>query len=100
MNDHTPMMAFWILRDGVPPNKLWQNIITSLHVTNISEAEEGLSDDNDDNGIDIIDEAIEAPNDNNNHEPWSQNPIPRGIERPKKRGKWRGGGRGRGEKKG
>jgi hypothetical protein len=38
-------------------------------VTNISEAEEGLSDDNDDNGIDIIDEAIEAPNDNNNHEP-------------------------------
>jgi len=38
-------------------------------VTNISKAKEGLNDDNDDNGIDIIDEAIEAPNDNNNHEP-------------------------------
>jgi hypothetical protein len=37
-------------------------------VTNILEVEEGLNDDNDDNGIDIIDETIEAPNNNNYHE--------------------------------
>jgi hypothetical protein len=38
-----------------------QNIITTLHGTNISKVEEGCNDDDDDNDTDILDETIEAP---------------------------------------
>jgi hypothetical protein len=45
----------WRFTKWIVTKHLGQNIITTLHVTNTSEAEEGL---NDDNGIDIIDETI------------------------------------------
>ncbi len=45
------------------------NIITTLRRTNISKAEEGRNDDDDDNDTNIHDEAIEALNDNDYHEP-------------------------------
>jgi hypothetical protein len=38
-----------------------------LHGTNNSKAKEGCNDDDDDNYIDILDEAIEAPNDIDYH---------------------------------
>jgi hypothetical protein len=44
-----------------------QNIIIILCETNTSKTEEGCNDD-DDNDIDIPNEAIEAPNDTNYHE--------------------------------
>jgi hypothetical protein len=43
-----------------------QNIITTLCGTNISKTE-GHNDDDDDNDINILDEVIEAPNDNDYH---------------------------------
>jgi len=46
-----------------------QNIITTLCGTYTLEAEEGHNDDDDNNDIDIHDDAIEAPNDNDYHEP-------------------------------
>ncbi len=46
-----------------------QNIITTLHGTNISRVEEGCIDDDDNNDIDILDETIEVPNDSDYHEP-------------------------------
>jgi hypothetical protein len=53
-----------------------QNIITTLCGTNILEVEEGHNDDDDDddddNDTNILDEAIEAPNDNDCHEPRPQ----------------------------
>ncbi len=48
------------------------NIITTLCGTNILEVEEGCNDDDDDdddNDTNILDEAIEAPKDNDYHEP-------------------------------
>ncbi len=53
---------------------LGRNIITTLRGTNILEVEEGCNDDDDDNDTNIIDEVIEAPNDNDYHEPRPQNP--------------------------
>ncbi len=50
------------------------NIITTLRRTNISKAEEGRNDDDDDNDTNIHDEAIEALNDNDYHEPRPQHP--------------------------
>jgi hypothetical protein len=44
-----------------------QNIITTLHGTNLSKTEEGCNDDDDDNDINIPNEVIEAPNDNDYH---------------------------------
>ncbi len=46
--------------------------------TNISEIKEGCNNDNDDddNDIEFLDEEIEAPNDNEYHEPRPQNPTP------------------------
>jgi len=44
-----------------------QNIITTLRGTNTSKTEEGHNDDDDDNDINIRDEIIEAPNDNDYH---------------------------------
>jgi hypothetical protein len=47
-----------------------QNIITTLPRTNTLEVEEGHNDDDDDdNDTNIPDEAIEAPNYNDYHEP-------------------------------
>jgi len=46
-----------------------QNIITTLCGINTSKVEEGCNDDDDDNDTNILDEAIEAPNDNDYHEP-------------------------------
>ncbi len=52
-----------------------ENIITTLHGTNTSKVEEGCNDDDDDdNDTNIFDEAIEAPNDSDYHEPQPQNP--------------------------
>jgi hypothetical protein len=51
---------------------LSQNIITTLCGTNTLETEEGHN--NDDNDINIPDEAIEAPNDSEYHEPRPQHP--------------------------
>jgi len=84
------MMAFWILRDGAPLNELWQNIqgkniITTLCGTNTSEVEEGCNDDDDANDTNIHDEAIEAPNDNDYHEPWPQHPNPAISHLPRSR---------------
>jgi hypothetical protein len=45
-----------------------QNIITTLCGTHILEVEEGCNDDDDDNDTYILDEAIDAPNDNDYHE--------------------------------
>jgi hypothetical protein len=53
---------------------LGQNIITTLRGTNILEVEEGHNDDDEDNDTDILDETIEAPNDNDFHEPPPQHP--------------------------
>ncbi len=50
------------------------NIITTLHGIDISKAEEGRNDDDDDNDTNILDEAIEVPNDSDYHEPWPQHP--------------------------
>ncbi len=47
---------------------LGQNTITTLCETNTLEAKEGHNDD-DDNDTNILDEAIEAPNGNDYHEP-------------------------------
>jgi hypothetical protein len=47
----------------------WQNIITTLHGTNISMVEEGCIDGDDNNDTDIFDETIEAPNDSDYREP-------------------------------
>jgi hypothetical protein len=66
------MMTFWILKDNTPP--IVTNIITTLYGTNISKVKEGRNDDDDDNDNDICDEAIEAPNDSDNHEPRPQHP--------------------------
>jgi hypothetical protein len=44
-----------------------QNIITTLCGTNISKVKERCNDD-DDNDTNILDEAIEAPNDSDYHE--------------------------------
>jgi hypothetical protein len=44
--------------------------------TNILETKEGRNNDDDDNDIEFLDEAIEVPNDNEYHEPRPQNPIP------------------------
>jgi hypothetical protein len=52
---------------------LGENIITTLRGTNISEVKEGCNDDDDDD-TNISDESIEAPNDNDYHEPRPQNP--------------------------
>jgi len=46
-----------------------RNTITTLCGINISEVEEGCNDDDDDNDTNIPNEAIEAPNDNDYHEP-------------------------------
>jgi hypothetical protein len=46
-----------------------QNIITTLCGTNISEVEEGCNNDDDNNDTHILDETMEAPNDNDYHEP-------------------------------
>jgi len=46
-----------------------QNIITTLCEIIILEAKDGHNNDDDDNDIDILDETIEAPNDNDYHEP-------------------------------
>jgi hypothetical protein len=40
-----------------------------LHGIDISKAEEGRNDDDDDNDTNILDEAIEVPNDSDYHEP-------------------------------
>jgi hypothetical protein len=75
------MMAFWVLRDShctikrIAAKCSRQNIITILCGTNISKAKKGHNNDDDDNDIDILNEAIEAPNDINYHELWPQNPI-------------------------
>ncbi len=66
------MMAFWILRDSVPLNELWQNIqgkISSQPYVGqtLQKTEERHNDDDDDNDINIRDEIIEAPNDNDYH---------------------------------
>jgi hypothetical protein len=64
--------------EGRHPNKqivikhLSRNIITTLHGTNTSKAEENHIDDDDDNDIEILDEAIEAPNYSDYHEPQPQ----------------------------
>jgi hypothetical protein len=61
--------------EGQHPNKrivtkhLGWNIIATLHGIDISKAEEGHNDDDDDNDTNIFDEAIKAPNDNDYHEP-------------------------------
>jgi hypothetical protein len=52
-----------------------QNIITTLPGINISEVEEGRNDDDDDD-TNILDEAIEAPNYSDYHEPLPQHPNP------------------------
>jgi hypothetical protein len=44
-------------------------MITTLCGINILEAEDGHNNDDDDNDIDILDEAVEAPNDSDYHEP-------------------------------
>ncbi len=54
-NDGILDIEEWRFTKWIVTKHLGQNIITTLHVTNTSEAEEGL---NDDNGIDIIDETI------------------------------------------
>jgi len=51
-----------------------QNIITTLCGTYTLKAEEGHNDDDDDNDIEIPDEAIEAPNNNDYHELRPQHP--------------------------
>jgi hypothetical protein len=60
--------------------RLGQNIIATLHGTNISKVEkmrdDDDDDDDDDNDTNIHDEAIDAPNYNDYHEPQPQNPIP------------------------
>jgi hypothetical protein len=48
---------------------LGQNIITTLRGIDISKVEEGCNDDDDHNDVDIPNEAIEAPNDNDYQEP-------------------------------
>ncbi len=49
----------------------------NLAGTNILKPKERHNDDDDDdNDIEFLDEAIGAPNDNEYHEPWPQNPIP------------------------
>ncbi len=59
---------------------LEQNIITTLCGTDISKVEEGHNDDDDDddddddNDTNILDEAIEAPTNNDYHEPQPQHP--------------------------
>jgi hypothetical protein len=54
-----------------------RNIITTLRWTDISKTEKGRNDDDDDdNDTNIHDEAIDAPNYNDYHEPQPQNPIP------------------------
>jgi hypothetical protein len=55
--------------------KCWgQNIITTLHRISTLNAREGCNDDDDDNDTDILDEAIEAPNDSDYHELWPRHP--------------------------
>jgi hypothetical protein len=44
-----------------------------LHGIDTSKAEEGCNDDDDDNDVDIHDEAIEAPNDSDYQEFQPQN---------------------------
>ncbi len=51
-----------------------QNIVTTLCGIDTSKAEERRNDDDDDNDIDILDEVIKAPNDNDYHELQSQHP--------------------------
>jgi hypothetical protein len=50
-----------------------RNIITTLHGIDTLEAKEGCNDDDDDNDTNILDDqAIEAPNDSDYHEPRPQ----------------------------
>jgi hypothetical protein len=49
------------------------NIITTLSGTNNLKLKEGRNND-DDNDTDILNEAIEVPNDNDYHEPRPQHP--------------------------
>jgi hypothetical protein len=60
-----------------------RNITTTLHGIYISKAEEGCNDDNDDNDTNILDEAIEAPNDSDYHEFQPQHPNPTISHPPK-----------------
>jgi len=53
---------------------LGRNIITTFCGTNTLEVEEGRNDDDDDNDTDILDEAIEDPNDSDYHESQFQHP--------------------------
>jgi hypothetical protein len=57
-----------------------ENIITTLHGTDISKAKEGHDDDDDDddddNDINNFFEVIQAPNDNDYHESQHQNSNP------------------------
>jgi hypothetical protein len=67
-------MTFLILKDGVPPNKIvtkclrW-NIIMTLCGIDIFKMKDWSNDDDDDNDTNVPDEAIEAPNDSDYHEP-------------------------------
>jgi hypothetical protein len=45
-----------------------------VHGTNTLEVEEGCNNDDDDFDTNILDEAIEAPNDSDYHEPQPQHP--------------------------
>jgi hypothetical protein len=52
MNNHTPMMAFWIPRDDIPLNEFGQNVqgktlFTTLCGTNTLEVKERHNDDDD-----------------------------------------------------
>jgi hypothetical protein len=58
----------WCLTKQIVTRHLGQNIITTLHGTNISKVEEGCNNDDDDNDTNIFDETIEAPNDSDYHE--------------------------------
>ncbi len=50
------------------------NIVTTLRGTNILKVEKGHNDADDNNDTNILDEAIETPNDSDYHEPWPQHP--------------------------
>jgi hypothetical protein len=58
----------WHPTKQIVTKRLGRNIITTLHGTNTSKTKERCSDDDaGDNDIDIPDEVIEAPNDNDYH---------------------------------
>jgi hypothetical protein len=58
----------WRLTKQIVMRHSRRNIITTLCGTNISKVEEGCNDDDDNNDTNILDETIEAPNDNDYHE--------------------------------